>query len=73
MCLSVVVIINIDAYTCLTLEIVAFAVALICFVVFNIMRVGNKTANGLLRVIWLVPILVCYLPFYIYKKSLIIS
>lgn len=68
LCLAVIVAINIGTFTCEILECAAFGLAVILFMVFNIFRVREI---GLLKLLWLLPILVCYLSFYIFDKRLI--
>ena len=68
-CLSVVLALNICTQTCKAMEIVAFVVAIILFGIFNMARVCDGIA--FLRVLWLIPILVCFISFYVFDKNLI--
>ena len=59
----VVVAININSYTCLGMETAAFLLAVILFFGFNFVRFTERMS--FLRILWLAPILVCFLSFYI--------
>lgn len=65
-CLSVIVPININAFTSNIMELVAYAVSILLFVVFNIFRVSEQIKY--LRLLFLFALMVGYLPFFIFKK-----
>lgn len=67
-CMSVVLAININAYTCNIMEIIAYFAAVIVFTVFNIFRVWQRIKY--IRLLFFVPLIVAYLPFFIFKKEL---
>lgn len=66
-CLSVVVAININAFTCNIMEIIAYFAAVIIFLVFNIFRVID---NEKLRLLFFIPLLVAYVPFFVFTKEI---
>lgn len=67
-CLIVIVAINIGTFTCGIMECVVFFVAIVLFLIFNVIRISE---NKGLRSMWLLPLLLCYLPFYIFNRLLI--
>jgi hypothetical protein len=50
------------------MECVGFVVAVAIFFSCNVFRFSD---NKFLRTAWIFPILICYLPYYIFPKSLI--
>lgn len=64
-CLVVVVAINVGTFTCNIMEAAAFAAAILLFFLFNVIRISE---NRILRVLWILPIIACYIPFYIFSK-----
>lgn len=67
-CLSVMVAININSFTCTIMEVVTYLVAVVVFTVFNVFRVAEKIKY--LRLLFFVPLIAAYLPFFIFKKEL---
>lgn len=67
-CLSVVMVININAYSSKAFELIAYGIALILFVAFNIFRFRDGYSK--LRLLYLIPLIVAYIPFYIPNKNL---
>jgi hypothetical protein len=67
-CLSVMVAININSFTCNIMEVVTYLVAVVVFTVFNVFRVAEKIK--FLRLIFFLPLIAAYLPFLIFKKEL---
>jgi hypothetical protein len=67
-CLSVVMVININAFACNVFEVAAYLAAVGCFVVFNVLRKGEGVEY--LRLLFFVPLVVAYVPFYVESKTL---
>lgn len=67
-CLSVIVAININSFTCNIMLVVTYLVAVVIFTVFNVFRVGDRVK--FLRLVFFLPLLAAYLPFLIFKKEL---
>lgn len=65
-CLSVVFVININAYTSKIFLLVCFIVAIVLFAVFNLARV--KETKSIVRMLFYIPILVAYVPFFLNKS-----
>lgn len=66
-CLIVIVAINIGTFTCGIMEVVCFGAAVLLFVIFNVLRVSE---NRIMRSLWMLPLILCYLPFYIFNRLL---
>jgi hypothetical protein len=64
----VVVAININAFSSNIMETVAFLVAVVTFLVFNIFRIVDKQ---FLRLLFFIPLVAAYLPFFIFSKTII--
>ncbi len=47
------------------MEIVAFLVAVIIFILFNVIRVVD---NAKIRLAFFLPLIVAYVPFFVFKK-----
>jgi hypothetical protein len=69
--LSVVVVININAFASKIFELAAFGVAIVLFIIFNLLRKGEGRES--LRLIYLIPLIVAYIPFYTESKALTTS
>lgn len=67
-CLSVVLVVNINAFACNIFELAAFGVAALTFLIFNVFRKAEHIE--FLRLAFFVPLLVAYIPFYVEKKAL---
>ena len=67
-CLSVIVAININSFTCNIMEVVTYLIAVIFFIVFNVFRIAESIK--FLRLIFFIPLVAAYLPFFIFKKEL---
>lgn len=64
--LSVIIVININAYASKIFLLVVFLIALLLFLLFNVMRI--KQEKSALRYLFYIPILVLYVPFYLNKS-----
>ena len=67
-CLSVMVVININSFTCNIMEVVTYLAAVVVFAVFNVFRIAERIR--FLRLLFFVPLIAAYLPFFIFKKEL---
>ena len=67
-CLSVVLAIHINAFACNAFELAAFLVALALFFVFNV--IWRPEGKEWLRLLFLVALLVAYIPFFVEDKRL---
>ena len=63
-----VVALAIATNSCQIVVIVAFVVSLALFLVFNMFRVLERI--DFIRVLWLIPIIVCYISYYVFDKNL---
>ena len=60
--------ININSFTCNIMEVVAYLAAVVVFAVFNVFRIAERIR--FLRLLFFVPLIAAYLPFFIFKKEL---
>ncbi len=67
-CLSVMVAININSFTCNIMEVATYLAAVVVFAVFNVFRIAERIR--FLRLLFFVPLIAAYLPFFIFKKEL---
>lgn len=65
-CLSVMVAININSFTCNIMEVVSYLVAVTLFFIFNVFRIADRIA--FLRILFFIPLIVAYIPFFVFKK-----
>jgi hypothetical protein len=62
-----VVAININAFTANIMEVIAYLVAVVLFLVFNVFRIID---NSKLRLAFFIPLIVAYVPFLVFDKQL---